>query len=264
VRFGVGGDGWGLPSPRRLELPDGSRGHRRADVEEERVIRLGTKLALERTYTERVTGRCQRADGSAPTSFVRLEGSHTGVVTWTDSRAAFDIHLNYEKGNWRQDLKVETPAGARFTFGVSYDDKRLPFAALADGGSAPAGPWVITVPHENSAAGLTWLYYLDSPTRHSRPPAEIWLRKQGALHALVTDTGVESYTRLWSIPDVVQAGDEVLLKFQGETQYVQGLLRFGDLPETAVRQIDKKASDKGEAAKDEKGGPKGWIVTAAE
>lgn len=146
-RFAACGDGWSSGTPRVLERwHDG-----KASKEDKppRYLLVKQSLDLQPASTELVQGLCLTGFAKPELSPVRVESKQTGATTWSIA-GAFGVWVELSRGNWQQKLIVDPLYTAAFEFSVDYDAERPSTITLAEGASAPLGPWQIKLPARNT------------------------------------------------------------------------------------------------------------------
>jgi hypothetical protein len=144
--FGAAGDGWSSGTPAVLETWDVRPSTQ--PTKNTRFTLLRHTLSMNRASTFLVKGTCLRPGNTPERRAVRLEAKQTGVRTWT-SDGAFALWVELDRGNWQENLIVDPVYAGAFQFNLDYDGQRPGNVVLEAGGSAPVGPWRVTMPEQD-------------------------------------------------------------------------------------------------------------------
>lgn len=143
--FGAVGEGWSSGTPTVLEAWD--RKLSKQPTAGTRFVLLRHTLSMDRASTFLVKGTCLGRGGNTEHAPVRVEAKQTGARTWTN-KGAFAFWVELDRGNWQENLIVDPVTAGAFQFNLDYDGQRPNSVALEVGGSAPLGPWRVTLPEQ--------------------------------------------------------------------------------------------------------------------
>ncbi|MBK9975540.1 MAG: hypothetical protein IPP14_12285 [Planctomycetes bacterium] len=158
IRIGAGGDGWASGTPMIITNWDTKDGREVAIRKGAKYLAIKTSLTMDRASSDLVVGRFRVVKAESPGSPVRVESSHTGAVTWSERDGSFKLWTQLDRGNWKQKLIIQPTYAPAFSFFIDYDSQRPPNVELRKGGSAPLGPWDVTLPPRTGS-----LMYLSVP-----------------------------------------------------------------------------------------------------
>jgi len=153
-RYAACGEGWSSGTPQVLEEWDRTAGDKRK--EPARYLMVKELLELQPASTELIQGVCLADRDQPELSPVRIESKQTGALTWTLA-GAFGLWAELTRGNWQQKLIVDPLYTTAFEFCVDYDAERPKNVTLAEGASAPLGPWRIRLPQRDTAPRYIYL-----------------------------------------------------------------------------------------------------------
>lgn len=156
VQFGAAGDGWTSGTARIVEHWQDTRSGKPKTPA--KYLRAKATVEMDRALTVLVGGTCLTTSGVPESEPVRVEAKQSGTRTWTLG-GEFGLWVELTRGNWQQKLVISPQYARPFEFSVDYDVERPESVTLAQGASAPMGPWLVTLP----ARDATQLYLYFEP-----------------------------------------------------------------------------------------------------